>query len=379
MLSERLAQVGVALIEASSASQAARLLKSGRAQAAFVEGTLRGVGVVKEIRALQKRNYWPVVVFAGAPKPLVEKRAYDAGADDYMVISKDCPASQAVDARLRAMKNNMAARRSRDRRERKVLDSARRLRQRYAEVDEDLLLAQRLQESFLPTRMPDLGGFRFDARIMTSAHVAGDFYDVQRLDENHVGMYVADAIGHGVRAGLLTVFLKKTVQLKQIGQRGYRLCTPSEVLDRLNKDLMAEELSDNPFITLVYGLMNIATGEVTVARGGHPYPLLVKADGTIEFVAVEGPLLGIMPGTFNEVTITLSPGDKLIFYSDGIDKTKRYRGLQGPDAFFRLIESHADAPLRDLFDEALDRLWRGGRGVPADDVTLAGVERRVDS
>jgi len=378
MLAEHLARIDIALVEADSAPAAARLLKSGRVQAAFVEGTQAGIAAIERLRCLQKRSYWPLVTFCDRPKPRIELRAYRVGADDFLVMNRGNPLSTAVNARIRALKNRMLALQNRDRRQRKMRNSARRLRERYAEVDEDLLLAQRLQESFLPTHMPNLGGFVFHARIMTSGRVAGDFYDVQRLDESHVGLYVADAIGHGVRAGLLTVFLKKTVQLKEIGPGGYRLCRPAEVLDRLNRDLMGEELSDSPFITLVYGLMNTVTGEVTLSRGGHPYPILLRADGKTEYIHADGPLLGIMPGKFEESTVRLAPGDKLVFYTDGIDKTKRYRGLRGPDAFFRIIEDNRRMPLDEMFDEVMNRLWRGGRGLPADDITMAGVEFAPD-
>src|SRR4051794_22554360 len=148
-----------------------------------------------------------------------------------------------------------------------------RLQQAYQQIDRDLVLARRLQASFLPTTLPAVGRVRFAACYRPCGQVGGDFYDVLRLDEDHVGFYVADAMGHGVPASLLTVFLKKAVQTKEIADGSSRLLPPDEVLARLNRDLIAQELADLPFITMVYGLLDCRDGRLQFARAGHPHPL----------------------------------------------------------------------------------------------------------
>jgi DNA-binding NarL/FixJ family response regulator len=113
-----------------------------------------------------------------------------------------------------------------------------RLREHSRQMDEQLRLAQRLQMDFLPRRMPEVSGARFAARLEAAAWVAGDFYDVFRLDERHVGFYVADAVGHGVPAALLTVFVKKSLKTKRIEGHRYELIAPDEALRLLNVDLL---------------------------------------------------------------------------------------------------------------------------------------------
>jgi len=186
-------------------------------------------------------------------------------------------------------------------------------------LDMELQLAHRLQGSLLPQQLPHYPQAAFAAAIRPSGAVSGDFYDVFRLDESNVGFYVADAIGHGVPAALLTVFVKKGIHTKDISGNSYRVLTPGEVLGRLNDDVIEAELSDNPFVTMFYGNLDLKTLEVNCATGGHPSPILIHRDGSDELLDVDGPLLGIFRGTFPTQSVQLTPGDRLVIYSDGVD------------------------------------------------------------
>src|SRR5262249_36702804 len=141
--------------------------------------------------------------------------------------------------------------------------------------------------------LPEVPGARFAVHYRPCGRVGGDFYDIFRLDEHHLGFYVADAVGHGVPASLLTVFVKKGVRAKEIIGQQYRLLPPDEVLRRLNRDLIEQGLSDNPFITMVYVLFNHRDGTLSFARSGHPYPLYLPRDGDPRLWQVEGSLLGV--------------------------------------------------------------------------------------
>src|SRR4029077_1602432 len=140
-----------------------------------------------------------------------------------------------------------------------------RLQAAYHQIDQELELARRIQESFLPQTLPQLPQVRFAVHYQPCGKVGGDFYDVFRLDEHHLGFYVADAMGHGVPASLLTIFVKKGVRAKEISGKDYRLVPPDEVLQRLNRDLIEQGLSDNPFVTMVYALFNYRDGTLRFA------------------------------------------------------------------------------------------------------------------
>src|SRR5262249_21261579 len=157
----------------------------------------------------------------------------------------------------------------------------------------DLTLARRLQASFLPRSLPAVGPVRFAVSYRPVGHVGGDFYDVFRLDELHVGFYVADAMGHGVPASLLTIFLKKAVQPKELSGAGYGLVPPEEVLARLTRELIGQGLAELPFITMVYGLLNCRDGRLDFARAAHPHPVYVPRDGEPQQWQTPGTLLGV--------------------------------------------------------------------------------------
>jgi sigma-B regulation protein RsbU (phosphoserine phosphatase) len=187
-------------------------------------------------------------------------------------------------------------------------------------LDDELRLAARLQQDFLPKSLPQLGNVRFHTLFRPAGYVSGDLYDVMRLDEKHVGVYMADAVGHGMPAALLTMFIKNALVTKEIVENGYRLLGPSQTMAKLNNALVDQNLSHATFATALYGLINTETGQVRFARGGHPNPIILRADGSVETPAIDGCLLGIFENEeFDEGAVQLSAGDRLFLFTDGIE------------------------------------------------------------
>lgn len=248
-----------------------------------------------------------------------------------------------------------------------------RLQQLHQQIDHEMELAQRIQSSFLPQSLPVVPQTRFAVHYLLRDRVGGDFYDVFRLDEQHVGLYVADAMGHGVPASLLTIFVKKGVRTKEVFGQHYRLVPPEEVLQRLNKDLIDQHLSEHPFITMAYALYNHQEGTFRFARAGHPYPLYVPHQGEPVFWRQDGLLLGVVDADFPVHTYTLKPGDKVLLYSDGMD-TGHFEGHNpGTASLLACASRHRDLPIQ----EFIDRLARDllGASEQPDDLTLLGLER----
>ncbi|MEL7238794.1 MAG: SpoIIE family protein phosphatase, partial [Planctomycetota bacterium] len=181
-----------------------------------------------------------------------------------------------------------------------MLREAHDCRQYHVErVEEELKLAARLQRDFLPKSLPNHGNVQFNRLYRPAGHVSGDLYDVRRLDEEWCGVYLADAIGHGMPAALLAMFMHNALSTKKIdaaaGPSGYELLDSAEAMRRLNETLCGQGLTHATFATALYARVHVKSGLVDLARGGHPYPLLIRDGGDVEEVGDDGALLGIMP------------------------------------------------------------------------------------
>jgi serine phosphatase RsbU (regulator of sigma subunit) len=243
-------------------------------------------------------------------------------------------------------------------------------------LDEEMRLAARLQRDFLPKVLPRIGPLCFHTLYRPASYVSGDISDVTRLDEDHVGFFIADAVGHGMPAALLTMFLKRALMTKEIRPDGYRLIPPAEALRHLNTALLEQNLSHATFATALYGIIDTHTLSVTFARGGHPNPILLEHQGELRDIEADGGLLGIFPdGEFTETTLQLGAGDRLLLYTDGIEvaftdaktmDTERWRSeLHGR----RKMET--DVMLTDLVRH-IDS--HGGSLAPKDDLTMVVLD-----
>jgi sigma-B regulation protein RsbU (phosphoserine phosphatase) len=206
--------------------------------------------------------------------------------------------------------------------------------------------------------MPKLDRFQFAAALRPAGKVSGDFYDIFRLDEKHYGFYVADAVGHGVPAALLTVFVKKGLQTRETAAEGYRLLPPGEVLACLNRDIISQQLADSSFITIFYAVLDAESGRLSYACGGHPPALLSSADGVRRPLLCEGALLGIFETEFATGELTLSPGDCLLLYTDGIEEAHSPTGKKGLDALLEFLDARAVLAPASASQEPGDTLTR---------------------
>jgi len=211
---------------------------------------------------------------------------------------------------------------------------------------------------------------------MPAEWVSGDIYDAVRLDEENVGFYIADAVGHSMPAALLTIFLKQAIVMRETDGSSYRIFSPSEVIDRLNKKMSQQKLSGCQFATGCYCILNTATMEMTFARAGHPYPVLLrKGDDPVQ-LHCRGSLLGIFENSeYEQETIKLQAGDKLILYSDGTEpflgQVDEESGFEFSQEFYEIM----DLPITEMFEQF--RQIVGTKQInPAefDDVTLLGFE-----
>jgi len=247
-----------------------------------------------------------------------------------------------------------------------------RLGDHFREVDEELRLAARLQRDFLPKLDEPFGRLRFGAIFRPASWVSGDIYDVFRIDDAHTGMYLVDAVGHGMAASLLTMFIKRAIV--STSERG-EVLPPSRVLAALNDALADQALPQCQFVTACYAVFDQSSGALTYARGGHPYPYVFPRGGGVRELDAPGGLLGIVKGeTFDDGRVALAPGDKVALYSDGVELALHAEKTGAPAVRSAFVECAA-RPLAEMLAQLQDRLDTGLQTVdPADDVTVLGFE-----
>lgn len=193
----------------------------------------------------------------------------------------------------------------------------------FDKIDEELRMAVKIQREFLPKQLPDPEGLGFDVLWRPASYVSGDIYDVLRLDEHHVGVFIADAVGHGVPAALVSIFIKQSIKTRQITPgigAGYRVLPPGEALATLNRAMIELDAGSASLGTAAYGVIDTRTQRLTIARAGHPAPLLLRGDGKTEWLEPDGAMLGIFAEeVFEELVIDLEDGDRFLLYSDGFE------------------------------------------------------------
>lgn len=236
-------------------------------------------------------------------------------------------------------------------------------------VDEELQMAAMVQREFLPRELPAIGGTRLAAMWRPAGYVSGDIYDVTRLDEHHLGLFIADAVGHGVPAALLTMVICRSLPTKEIAADGsYRIVPPGEALARLNRFMVSRQGRTARFATAVYAIYDVRDRTTRIASAGHPAVMhLAAADdgGLMREISSTGGLLGIFEDeTYEEHRITLAPGEALVLHSDGFEQ-----------AFPHDLASHRQRCLpNERYREVIERL--GSHDEPED--MIRGVRHVLD-
>jgi serine phosphatase RsbU (regulator of sigma subunit)/anti-anti-sigma regulatory factor len=239
-------------------------------------------------------------------------------------------------------------------------------------ISQDLVRAELVQRALLPQRVPDLGAFTFDAYYRPGHKVGGDIYDVVRIDDEHAAFYIADAAGHGVSAAMVAVLFKLRLRLYDEGTG--RVVPPHKALKEVNRAILRECSAPGLFLTAALCELNLRTGELLVASGGHPPLLLKRAAGGVETIVKTGPALGLVDDAeFAVYSTRLNPGDRLLLYTDGI--TDPGSAGKPPDhgAMLALLGESSEEPQKLLLRIREQAFGRNGGEEREDDVTLVLV------
>ena len=252
-------------------------------------------------------------------------------------------------------------------------------------MSRDLAAAAKIQRTFLPAAAPAVPGAEFAWCYRPCDELAGDGLNVIALGGGKVGLYVLDVSGHGVAAALLSVTLSRllsspsdlsTILLGDwVGRDPPDPTPPAEVADRLNR-LFPYDTATEQFATLLYGLLDVATGDFRYVSAGHPGPLHLPAGGPPVLLESPGFPIGLAGEPYGEQSVRLAAGDRLYLYSDGLPDAMNPEGQRFGDV--RLAEAVCRGravPLQDGVAALLSEITRWQRDEkPHDDISILGIE-----
>jgi len=240
-------------------------------------------------------------------------------------------------------------------------------------MEGELAAAHEIQMSILPKifpAFPERKEFDLHAILEPAREVGGDLYDFYSLDEDRLFFVIGDVSGKGVPASL---FMAITMTLFKVNVEGGG--SPAEVMTRVN-DQLSRDNDAAMFVTTVCGVLDVPTGELTLANGGHNPPLILGADGLRAVAGVPSMVVGAMEGIpYPLLTETLKPGEVLVLFTDGV--TEAMNGVDeayGDDRLADELLKVASRPAADITQAILDdiRLFTG-ETPQSDDITLLAL------
>jgi sigma-B regulation protein RsbU (phosphoserine phosphatase) len=237
-------------------------------------------------------------------------------------------------------------------------------------------VAEALQRSLLPPHLPAVTGLELGAAYRAGTagwRVGGDFYDVFKLARGLWAVAIGDVCGKGPKAASLTGIVRYALRYAAV-----RESSPSAVLSTVNEELLRDGHGD--FCTAIFATVDVRGPEplVRMAVGGHPLPLLARADGTVAPVGIPGSLLGAFPGTVvHDFELRLGPGELLLLYTDGLTEAMTSDGRFGEPRLAALLERSTGLHPQHLADRVDETVLAARVGEAADDVALLAVRADV--
>jgi serine phosphatase RsbU (regulator of sigma subunit) len=241
-----------------------------------------------------------------------------------------------------------------------------------ARVHADLrTIARTLQESLLPPHLPAVPGLELAARFRPAGvgmEVGGDFYDIFETGPDQWAVALGDVCGKGAEAAALTALTRYTVRAAAMYENG-----ADGVMRVLNEALLRQR-TDLRFTTLAYCVIDLSAERpsLRVACGGHPRPLLLHADGTVEKVGSVGPLLGVLDDAeFHEQVVQLQAGDSLVVYTDGLTDALAPRRIFSDEDLLTALRDCRQLNAAEIAQQ-LERVALGGDmgRMPRDDIAV---------
>jgi sigma-B regulation protein RsbU (phosphoserine phosphatase) len=240
-------------------------------------------------------------------------------------------------------------------------------------IRQDLNTAREIQQAILPKTFPPFPGrtdFTIYASMVAAKEVGGDFYDFFMIDADRLGFVIGDVSGKGVPAAIFMAVSRTLIRAT-----GLKGLPTDECMNYVN-NLLCNESVSCMFVTVFYGILNTATGEIEYVNGGHNPPYIMSTTGIRKVEMTGGPILGCMEDfNYKSKKIQLLPGERLFLYTDGV--TEAFNSLDqcyGDDRLEDFLRSHLASSIEDVVRESMQDVNTFSTGMAqSDDITYLAV------
>jgi len=245
-------------------------------------------------------------------------------------------------------------------------------------IDRDLETAREIQRILLPEKCPTPSGYDIAAINIPAQQVSGDYYDFIEVDQDRIGITIADVSGKGVPASLIMAMVRTVMRTQAPGK-----ISAAEVLRQANQ-ILYPDIREDMFITMVYMILNTRDHNVTMAKAGHDSPMLCSQNGKkVEALQCQGMALGIDSGSvfdmvIHDLVVPLAPDDTILVYTDGVNEAIDEDGQEfGRDNVAAALKESASRSAESLVQDIVDRVARfRGSQTQNDDITLVTLQRK---
>ncbi len=336
---------------------------------------MNGYEVCEHLKADEKLQGIPVIFISALTEQLDKVKAFAFGGVDYITKPfqmEELHARVETHLKLRGLQLQLE-------------EANARLADVNGRMQRDLKAAAKIQETFLPRDLPHVSGVDFAWIYQPCDELAGDGLNIIPLGNHQWGLYILDVSGHGVASALLSVTMSRLLSppsepssiLIRGGDGADRLeiTRPAEVAARLNRLFPFDPVTAQ-FATLVYGILNGATGTFSYVSAGHPNPVHLPAHADPVLLLSAGFPIGLTDDVYQEHSLQLKAGDRLYLYSDGAPETMDPGGnLFGNQKLLETIQQGRSKPVREALAILLQAItqWRGTARVQ-DDLSILAVE-----
>jgi serine phosphatase RsbU (regulator of sigma subunit) len=231
-------------------------------------------------------------------------------------------------------------------------------------------VARTLQQTLLPPRLPTIPGLQIAARYRFAAEgteIGGDFYDLFETADGSWAIVIGDACGKGPEAAALTGLARHSLRAAAVREQ-----SPARVLRLVNETIL-DQVADNRFLTMAYTRLVYRDGaaHLTVACGGHPAPVIVRAGGGVEQVRAAGTIVGSLPDAdFTEEDVVLGPGDAIVLYTDGVIEARNGDDIYGEGRLLELLAGCTGDDARAIANAVRQAVGDFIPGLPRDDMAI---------